>query len=129
MDKDALVDQFSKLASDVEKRAGPVALFMLVAPDLETNDAWNVVVSAHGFDKKSRGKAVREFSDWMRIAVDQSQWSRIARTTVLRTDDPFVRGMNQAFHIEHSTVNLQSCNVFGMEISKAIVFESKRVAA
>ena len=129
MDQDALVEQFQKLASDVEKNAGPVALFMLVAPDVETNDAWNVVVSAQGLDAESKGNAVRLLSEWLRTVVDRTQWSNIARTTILRTDDPFVRSMNQAFRTEHHPLKVQSYNVFGFEIPKAIVLESKRVAA
>ncbi len=129
MDHDELVAQLQKLASDVEAKAGPLALFMLVAADIDTNDDWNVVVSARGLDTRSRGNAVRLLSELLRNVVDQSQWSHIARTTVLRTDDPFVISMNQAFHIEHQPVKLQSCNLFGFEIPKAIVFESRRIAA
>lgn len=129
MDYDALVEQLQKLASNVETMAGPLALFMLVAPDIETNDAWNVVVSAQGLDAKSRGSAVRLLSELLRNVVDESHWSQIARTTVLRTDDPFVRSMNQVFHTEHRPLKLQACNVFGFELPKAIVLESKRIAA
>jgi hypothetical protein len=113
----------------VEAKAGPLALFMLVAPDIDTNDAWNVVVSAQGLDSRSRGNAVRLLSELLRSVVDESHWSQIARTTVLRTDDPFVKSMNQAFHTERQPVSLQSCNVFGFEIPKAIVLASKRIAA
>src|SRR5437764_508460 len=119
MDHDALVEQLQKLASDVEAKAGPLALFMLVAPDVDTNDAWNVVVSARGLDTRSRGNAVRLLSELLRSAVDQSHWSQIARTTVLRTDDPFVESMNQTFQTEHRPVKLQSCSVVGFEIPKA----------
>lgn len=129
MDHDALVEQLQKLAGDVEAKAGPLALFMLVAPDVDANDAWNVVVSAQGLDTRSRGSAVRLLSELLRSVVDESHWSQIARTTVLRTDDPFVRSMNQAFHTEHRPLSLQACNLFGFEIPKAIVLESKRVAA
>ncbi len=129
MDHDALVEQIRKLAGEVEAKAGPVALFMLLAPDADTDDAWNVVVSAQGFDEKSRGKAVREFSEWLRTFVDESQWSKIIRATVLRTDDPFVRAMNSEFKAEHSAMDLRSLNVVGIEIPKAILVESKRVAA
>lgn len=129
MDNDALVEQLRSLVAETEQEAGPLALFMLLAPTVETDDAWNVIVSAHGFDRKSRGNAIREFTESLRNHVEQSQWSRIARTTILRTDDPFVKAMNAAFHTEHSTINLQSCNIFGIDIPKAVLFESKRVAA
>ncbi len=129
MDQDALVAGLKKLASDLEKKEGPLALLMLLAPDLETNDAWNLIVSAHGFDRQSRGHAVKEVSALLRESVNESEWSRIARATVLRTDDPFVRAMNSAFRAENSVINLQACNVFGIDIPRAVLLESKQVAA
>jgi hypothetical protein len=103
---------------------------MLLAPDAETNDAWNLIVSAHGFDKKSRGSALRQLSESLRENVSKSEWRRIARATVLRTDDPFVRAMNSSFHVaERPAINLQSYNISGIDIPRAVLFESKRVAA
>ncbi len=129
MDQDALVADLRKLADDIERREGPLALFMLLAPDAETNDAWNLIVSAHGFDLKSRGNALSHLSESLRQTVSKAEWPRIARATVLRTDDPFVRAMNSAFHAEQSVINLQSCNIFGIDIPRAVLLESKRVAA
>jgi hypothetical protein len=129
MDQEVLVRQLRKLAKNLEKKEGPLALLMLLAPDVETENAWNVIVSAHGLDRRSRGNAVKVFTEWLRRDVDQNYWPSIARATVLRTDDPFVRAINSAFRAEDSVVNIQSCNVFGIEIPKAILLESKKVAA
>jgi hypothetical protein len=129
MDQDDLVAGLRKLADDIEHREGPLALFMLLAPDTETDDRWNVIVSAHGFDSKSRGTAIRQLTESLRQNVDESEWHRIARATVLRTDDPFVRAMNSSFHAEQAVMNLQSTNIWGIDIPRALVFESKRVAA
>lgn len=129
MDQEILVTQLQKLAKRLEKKAGPVALFMLVAPDVETDNAWNLVVSARGLDAKSRASAVKQFTEWLRNDVERSQWPRIARATVLRTDDPFVKAINDAFRAKGSVINIQSGNVLGVEIPKAILLESNKVAA
>jgi hypothetical protein len=129
MDQDALVADLQKLAEELERKEGPLTLFMLVAPDAETSDAWNLIVSGHGFDVKSRGKAIREVSEALRNNVSQSEWPRFARTTVLRTNDPFVRAMNSAFPAVHSVINLPSFNISGIDIPRAVLLESKRVAA
>lgn len=129
MDQDTLVDDLKKLANDLETQAGPLALFMAAAPDEETNDAWNVIVSAQGLDTKSIGTAVREVSDSLRRNVRQSEWRRFLRVTVLRTNDPFVRAMNSRFHAEQSVMNLSSFSVSGIDIPRAVLLESKRVAA
>jgi hypothetical protein len=49
--------------------------------------------------------------------------------TPLRTGDPFVRAMNSRFHAEQSVINLDSVNVTGIDIPRAVLLESKRVAA
>ena len=129
MDQEVLVMQLQKLANRLEEREGPIALFMLLAPDAETGDSWNLIVSARGLDGKSRASAIRQFTEWLRTDVDRSHWSEIARVTILRTEDPFVRAINRAFTAKGSSLNLQSCYLSGVEIPKAILIESNRVAA
>jgi|SRR5882724_11426999 len=129
MDQNALVADLRKLANDLEMNEGPLALFMLVAPDAETSDAWNLIVSAHGLDRRSLGSAVREVSDALRKNMPESEWPHFARATVLRTGDPFVRAMNSRFHAEQSVMDLQSFNISGVDIPRALLLESKRVAA
>ena len=53
----------------------------------------------------------------------------IRRAVVLRTDDPFVVAMNRAFRVTESMVDLQECNVVGVEIRAGIVFYSAQAAA
>jgi hypothetical protein len=129
MDQEVLVNQLRKLARTVEKKAGPIALFMLLAPDIETEDAWNLMVSARGLDEQSRATAIKQLTEWLRHDVDESHWPRFSRVTVLRTDDPFVKAVNKAFRARRSVVNLQSVNLFGVEIPKAILLQSSKVAA
>ena len=129
MDQDDLVADLRKVADDLEAEAGPLALFMVVASNPDTNDGLNMIVSAPGFDAKSIGTAVRELSDALRRNVRQSEWRRFLRVTPLRTGDPFVRAMNSRFHAEQSIINLDSVSVTGIDIPRAVVLESKRVAA
>src|SRR5688572_30455860 len=105
MDQEVLVAELQKLVKRFEKGEGPVALFMLLAPDVETENAWNLIVSARGLDKKSRAGGVKRLTEWLRREVDQSQWSKISRVTVLRTDDPFVKAINSAFRAKASVIN------------------------
>ena len=129
MDQEVLVSQLQKLAKTLEKKAGPVALFMLLAPDVQTEDAWNLIVSARGLDEKSRASAIKQLTEWLREQVDKPHWRRIARVTVLRTDDPFVKALNRAFRAKRYVVNIESVKVFGVEIPKAILLQSNKVAA
>lgn len=129
MDQEVLVADLKKLAGKLQKSKGPVALLMLLAPDVESEDAWNVIVSAKGFDNMSRANAIKQFTQLLRENVNKNNWHSIMRATVLKTDDPFVKAINRTFNSQGPVVNIQSCNIFGVEIPKAILFQLQRKAA
>jgi hypothetical protein len=129
MAQEVLVDELKKLARELEKAVGPVALLMLLPADSASEEAWNVLVSARAFDHRSRKEALNELAAHLRGALSDPVKSSITRATVLKSDDPFVRAMNSAVHIERSKMDLYSRVVSGVEIPHAIVFESKPIAA
>lgn len=129
MDQETLVKAFQKTAAQLESAYGPVALLLLVAPDEETIDSWNVIVSAHGLDQKPRGEAVRELSEVLRKSLKKSLWTAVSRATVLRTNDPFVQAFTQRYSALRSGSTLQAVSVSGIDIAKAVVVETKRQAA
>ena len=102
---------------------------MLVAPDVESVESWNVIASTSGYDQMTRSEALQDFSSLLREAVRKSQWPKIARATVLKTTDPFVKAMNLAFDAKEKPVNITSCNVFGVDIPKGMLFYSQKLAA
>jgi len=102
---------------------------LLVAPDEETLDSWNVIVSARGLDRKARGEAVREFSETLRKTLNKSLWPVVARATVMRTTDPFVQAFTQRYAALRSGSTLEAVSVSGIDIPKAVIVESGRRAA
>ena len=129
MDHEALVEEVQKLVRKLRQREGPLALLMLVSPDPVIVDDWNIIVSARGFNRKTRADGVREVTDLLRRTLSKNAWPKIKRVTVLKTDDPFVVAMTSAFKTQDSVLDLQSCNVAGFDIPKAMVFASKKLAA
>lgn len=127
MDREALVEEVQKVVRELRKREGPLALLMLVSPDPSVADDWNIIVSARGFNSKTRAEGVRELTDVLRRTLSKNVWPKIKRVTVLRTDDSFVNAMTSAFETRKSVLDLQSCNVAGFDIPKAIVFASKKL--
>jgi len=128
VDQEALVSEFRRSLRDLEKDIGRVSLLLLVAPDEQTTDSWNVIVSADAYDHKTRGAAVRDFAEALRRSVDRAYWPSIARTTVLKKDDPFVSAFKQAYSSIKPGSTLHSLNIYGVEIPKAVVVESKQAA-
>jgi hypothetical protein len=77
----------------------------------------------------SRASAIKQLTQWLREHVDQEYRHQIARVTVLRTDDSFVKAVNGVFRAKRHAVNLRSVNLVGVEIPMAILLQSNKVAA
>ena len=129
MDQEVLVNAFRRTAAEFEKLYGPVALLLLIAPDEEAIDSWNVLISAHVLDSIPLGQAVSRVSDTLRQTLKKSLWPVIARTTVLRTNDPFVQAFTRRYTNLQAGSMLQAVSVSGVDIPKVVVFEAKRRAA
>lgn len=131
MDQEALVAEFRKLRNELvhKTKGSPLTLLMLMASDQDpSGDYWNLIVSSKALDRQSRAEAVREISDIIHKSLGSSR-RQISRATVLRTDDPFVKALNNAFQARNKAISLISTNVSGFEIPRAILFDSHRSAA
>lgn len=125
MDQEILVEELRKLYAELNASRGPVALLMLLASDIAREDHWNLMVSAKGYDEERRATAIREVTGLLTKNLSRENWPQIYRVTVLKTDDPFVRAMNRSFKAEDSVVDLNTVNVSGVEIPRALVLQSK----
>ena len=113
----------------LEEAAGPLALLMIIPADPGAEDAWTLLVSARTFDDKPQRESIKTIAGHLNSVLSDSVRPWVKTISILKSDDPFVRAMNSAIHSEHSTVDLISTVVGGVEIPRAIVFESKRMAA
>ena len=128
MDREVLVDQIRRLERELRREFGAVALLMLVPIESWPDEAWNLVVSAKGFNRLPRAEGIRRVIAVLERVADQDLWSRIIPVTVLRTDDPFVTGMTSR-HPTRSVVDLHALHLQGFEIPKAVLFTARKVAA
>ena len=97
MDREVLVKQMRKVERRLRQEVGPVAPLMLVPFDPISDEDWNVIVSARGYNRHSFAEGIRWFIDLLRRTLGRNMWPHVKRVTVLRTDDPFVEGMTAEF--------------------------------
>lgn len=124
MDNAILVEELRGAISALRKAHGHIALFMLTASDIDVSGANNLIVSASGYDKVPTKRAMIELMTLLKSHLSKRSVKQISRLTVLGTQDPFVKTINRAINVTNSTISLQSCNVFGIHIENAVVFES-----
>jgi hypothetical protein len=129
MAKEELVADFQTFAKALEETAGPVSLLMLMPVEPGTEQAWILLVSARTFDGQSQRESIKKIASYLNSSLSDAVRPSVKRVSILKSDDPFVRAMNSTVYAEHSFIDLASTVVGGVEIPRAIVFESKRIAA
>jgi hypothetical protein len=129
MAKEELVTDFQAFAKTLEETAGPVALLMIMPLEPGVDQAWTLLVSTRTFDGRPQRESIMEVVSHLNSILSDKVRPSIKRVSVLKSDDPFVRAMNSTVPADHSPIDLVSAVVGGVEIPRAIVFESKRIAA
>ena len=124
MDNAILVEELRNTISALRKAQRHVALFMLTASEVNVSIAQNLIVSTKGYDRMPTKKALIDAINLLKSKLSESSLKQLGRLTVLKTQDPFVKAINQAFNVRNSTVSLQSCNIFGIHIENAVILES-----
>ncbi len=130
MDKEILVKNIQELVSDYSQNRQDFILVMLIPTDPNVIDSkYTLLVSAHWLDNKSPKDAVHLIlTDLIKKigSTDSPEYRKIARVTVVKTSDPFVKGITSAFSVSNSDVTLNNCNLNGVLIEHAILLESHR---
>lgn len=129
MDQEVLVKELRDVVTRLEEKEGPVSLFLLALMEAGIDEVWNVIVSSPAFDEIPRRVAISKLSDYLRASLDKASWPSIGRTTILRTNDPFVEGVIRRFPHLRSGEIVQPLNVSGIEIPEAVILKAKKLAA
>lgn len=124
MDHEILVTTFRNVVQTLRQRTGHVALFLLNALDSE-NTSWNILVSTQGYDSVTIKTALNDFMTILENTLEKNLLKNILRVTILKTSDPFVKAMNQAFDVTDIPQYLHSCTLLDVYIERGILFESQ----
>ena len=116
--------ELGKFLIKLEKIAGPVHLLM-VAGSSAGMQSLNLIVSAKKFNDIPVSSAIKQITAALRIHVKSEELNKLSKITVLKSTEPVVRAINSAFHIEGGSINLQNCDINGVNIENAIIYQSK----
>lgn len=128
MDHEILVSEFRKILSIFKQEQTHIALWMLKALEADMS-TWNLMVSASEYNHISTKKAVQHVVNILNNNLNKSILKKIVRVTILKTSDPFVKDINQTFHVRNTVKYIQSSFIGGVYIEKAIIFESHPVVS
>ena len=129
MGEEALVEEMKLVLAELQRTRGPVALFMLVAPDTAVTNFYRLVVSAKGYDGVGRPEAIRATLKLLYEVMSEPERQKIQLMSVLRTHDPLVHAFNSAYKIQNDDLTVFCATVLDVELPKAILLHSQRLAA
>lgn len=128
MDHEILVKEFNKMPRILKQEKGQLSLLMLKAFDAEMNDYWNLIVSTPAYDNLTLKMALTDLVTIVNNHLSKDILETITRTIILETTNPFVREVNQVFKVTNKVKYVYSSVIVGINIEKAIIFESHPVA-
>lgn len=128
MDKEKVVKKLRTLIKEFVAEKGKFSLVMLIPSEPNVIDSKvTLLISAPWLDKESPKHAIDLIVKSLRKHLDNVELPYITRVTIVNSSDNFVKAINAAFNVTEAKVDITNCNVFGVQIDKAIILESHRV--
>jgi hypothetical protein len=117
-----LIEAVSKVVTRLEGSHGPLWAALLIRLADRPADEWTLLVGSHKLVKR-RVDGINATVSAMKGLFPKDLASRIRGVDVLRQDDPVYVHLRRAFKVASggATVTLDSCNIFGIDIARAIV--------
>lgn len=128
MDKEKVVKKLRTLIKEFIAEKGKFSLVMLIPSEPNVIDSKvTLLMSAPWLDNESPKQAIDLIVKSLRKQLDNVELPYITRVTIVNSSDNFVKAINAAFNVTEGKVDINNCNVFGVQIEKAIILESHRV--
>jgi hypothetical protein len=114
---------------DIAARRGDFTLFALFMPTdapfmrADSPGTWDLVVSAPWL-QGSRLKAVREVVELLAKSIGRQAVQRFSRVDVIDGDDPLVRFILRSLPVEDGALRIESTDLMGFQIERAIIFRA-----
>lgn len=113
-----------KAMHELAAKRGEFTLFALLMR-ADAPDTWDLVVSAPWLEG-GKLKATAEFVRLLSQSIGQKSLPHFARVVVLSGNDAPVKFILENIPVEDGEIHLQSFNLQGMKIEKAIIFRAMK---
>lgn len=118
------IDKLRLVESEIAQRKGDFSLFALVLRE-DAQDKWNLIASAPWFwhDKK---KTLDYLAKKLRSRLTSDELLALSRIVLIEESDPTLHALQQSFQVHKAPIEVQDCNLFGLQIHHAYIIASKR---
>ncbi len=119
-----LLGKLTAMEREVSQEEGDFRLFALFLRE-DSPDKWDLLVSAPWLDTDRSG-GMDYLAQQVRSRLDTKELLSLSRLVFIGADNPGIRAILQAFHAQHSQIELHDCNLFGLQIKHAYIITSDR---
>jgi hypothetical protein len=120
-----LVTDVRKAVEELRSQFGDFKLAMLYNSALDASSNWNLIISSDWTDRMGIAQATKVIAKQLYDFLDLEKRPAIARVTVLKTTDAFVRDMTQLYPVLNGGVPLQRITAGGITEGAGFVFYSQ----
>jgi len=122
-----LINKLQQLETDISQKQGEFSLFALLLRE-DAQNKWDLVASASWFwsDKK---KTLDYLTKKLRSRLTSDEFLTLSRIVLIDDSDPALHALQQGFQVHHIPIEVQDCNLFGLQIQRGYIFTSRRNAS
>jgi len=119
-----LIEKLRLLETEISQKNGDFSLFALFLRE-DAQNKWDLVASASWFwsDKK---KTLDYLAKKLRSRLTSDELLTLSRIVLIEESDPMLHGVQQAFQVHHTPIEVQDCNLFGLPIQHGYIITSRR---
>lgn len=119
-----LIDKLRLIETEISEKQGDFSLFALLLRE-DAPNRWDLVASAPWFwsDKK---KTLDYIAKKLRSRLTSNELLTLSRIVLIEESNPTLHALQQDCQVHHTPIEVQDCNLFGLQIQRGYIFTSRR---
>lgn len=119
-----LIDKLQLLEMEISQKQGDFSLFALLLRE-DAPNRWDLVVSASWF-WSDKTKTLDYLVKKLRSRLTSNELVTLSRIVLIDESNPTLRALQQDFQVHHAPIEVQDCNLFGLQFQRGYIFTSRR---
>ena len=118
------IDKLRLLETEISQKKGDFSLFALLLRE-DAQNKWDLVASAPWF-WSDKLRTLDYLAKKLRSRLTSDEFLSLSRIVLIEESDPTLHALQQAFQVHHTPIEVQDCNLFGLQIQHGYIITSRR---
>jgi predicted nucleic acid-binding protein len=117
-----IIQKLMNIEQETSNEKGEYRLFALFLRE-DSPNKWEILVAADWI-YGNKAEALRYLAQRIQKSFTQNELLQISRIVIIEEDNPTLPVLQQAFSLEHGSVEIKDANFFGLAIKHAFIITS-----